>query len=95
MQQPPSGVLVEHDLNDPLLHSPNQVGLKFDGVLSLSARNHKTPGSRIKSPVVRLKGHERLSVAVTCVQSVSSSGPVESTGDDHTGNDGGFETCSM
>lgn len=92
--QQPSGVLVEHDMNDQMLYSPDQVGLKSGRVLSLSARNHKIPCSRLNSPSVRLKENERLSVAVTCVQSVCSSGPGENTGD-HTGNDGGFETCSM
>ncbi|WVZ20843.1 hypothetical protein V8G54_008165 [Vigna mungo] len=62
--QQSSGVLVEHDVNDLLMHSPDQE-------------------------------HERLSVAVTCIHSVSSSGPGENSGD-HTGNDGGgLETCSM
>lgn len=87
--QQPSGVLVEHDVNDLLMYSPDQVK-----VLSLSARTKKNPCSRINSPSVWLKEHERLSVAVTCIHSVSSSGPGENSGD-HTGNDGGLETCSM
>ncbi|CAI8599832.1 unnamed protein product [Vicia faba] len=87
----PSGVLVEHDMNDPLLYSPSRIGLKSDIVLSLSARSHKKPASRLSSPCVRLKEHERLSVSVTCVQSVcSSSGPGDNMGN-QTGNDGGFE----
>ncbi|XP_058785120.1 transcription factor MYB3R-1-like isoform X2 [Vicia villosa] len=87
----PSGVLVEHDMNDPSLYSPSQIGLKSDIVLSLSARSHKKPASRLNSPCVRLKEHERLSVSVTCVQSVCSSpGPGENMGD-QTGNNGGFE----
>lgn len=94
MQQP-SGVLVEHDINDPSLYSPRQIGLKSDIVLSLSARSHKKPASRLNSPCVRLKEHERLSVSVTCVQSVcTQSGPGESMGD-QTGNDGGFERNNM
>lgn len=94
MQQP-SRVLIEHDMNDPSLYSPNQVGLKSDIVLSLSARSHKKSVSRFSSPCVRLKEHERLSVSVTCVQSVcSSSIPGENMGD-QTGNDGGFETNNM
>ncbi|KAG5031089.1 hypothetical protein JHK85_015071 [Glycine max] len=36
--------------------------------------------------------HERLSVAVTCVQSISSSGPGENSGD-HIGNDGVSTHC--
>ncbi|QCE16096.1 transcription factor MYB3R-1 [Vigna unguiculata] len=87
--QQPSGVLVEHDVNDLLMYSPDQVK-----VLSLSARTKKNPCSRINSPSVWLKEHERLSVAVTCIHSVSSSGPGENSGD-HTGNDGGLETCSI
>lgn len=91
MQQP-SRVLVERDMNDPSLYSPSQIGLKSDIVLSLSARSHKKPVSRLNSPCVRLKEHERLSVSVTCVQSIcSSSGPGENMGD-QTGNDDSFET---
>lgn len=93
MQQP-SGILVEHDRNDLLLYSPDQVNLKSEKVLSLSARTKKNPCSRINSPSVWVKEHERLSVAVTCVQSISSSGSGENSGD-HTGNDGGLETCNM
>lgn len=81
-------------MNDLLMHSPDQVNLKSERVLSLSARSKKNPCSRINSPSVWLKEHERLSVAVTCIHSVSSSGPGENSGD-HTGNDGGLETCSM
>nr|XP_027190416.1 transcription factor MYB3R-1 isoform X2 [Cicer arietinum] len=93
--QQPSGVFVEHDMNDLSMYSPNQMGLKSDIFLTLSARNHKKSVSRLNSPCVRLKEHERLSVSVTCVQSVcSSSGAGENTGD-QTGNDGGFETCSI
>ncbi|XP_047148337.1 transcription factor MYB3R-1-like, partial [Vigna umbellata] len=92
--QQPSGVLVEHDVNDLLMYSPDQVNLKSERVLSLSARTKKNPCSRINSPSVWLKEHERLSVAVTCIHSVSSSGPGENSGD-HTGNDGGLETCSI
>ncbi|KAK7260733.1 hypothetical protein RIF29_27014 [Crotalaria pallida] len=111
MVQQPSGVLVEHDINDRLLYSPDQVGLS-DRVLGSSARTPKkldnksleeapnqsiplklsseNPCSSAKSPCVRAKEHERLSVAVTCVQSVSSSAPGENSGD-QTRNDGGFE----
>ncbi|WJX35764.1 hypothetical protein P8452_23714 [Trifolium repens] len=90
--QQPSRVLVERDMNDPSLYSPSQIGLKSDIVLSLSARSHKNPVSRLNSPCVRLKEHERLSVSVTCVQSIcSSSGPGENMGD-QTGNDDSFET---
>ncbi|CAJ1973866.1 unnamed protein product [Sphenostylis stenocarpa] len=92
--QQPSGVFVEHDINDLLMYSPDQVNLKSERVLSLSARTKKNPRSRINSPSVWLKEHERLSVAVTCIQSVSSSGPGENSGD-HIGNDGGLETCSI
>ncbi|TKY74579.1 Myb-related protein 3R-1 [Spatholobus suberectus] len=92
--QQPSGILVEHDMNDLLLCSPDQINLKSERVLSLSARTKKNPCSRINSPSVWVKEHERLSVAVTCVQSVSSSGPGENLGD-HPGNDGGLETCSI
>lgn len=94
MQQS-SGVLVEHDMNDPSLYSPSQIGLKSDIVLSLSARSHKKPASRINSPCVRLKEHERLSVSVTCVQSICSSpGPGDNI-DDQTGKDGAFERNNM
>ncbi|KAK7410363.1 hypothetical protein VNO78_01087 [Psophocarpus tetragonolobus] len=92
--QQPSGILVEHDMNDLLLCSPDQVNLKSERVLTLSARAKKNPCSRINSPCVWVKEHERLSVAVTCVPSVSSSGTVENLGG-HTGNDGGLETCSI
>jgi hypothetical protein len=93
--QQPSRVLVERDMNDPSLYSPSQIGLKSDIVLSLSARSHKKPVSRLNSPCVRLKEHERLSVSVTCVQSIcSSSGPEENMGD-QTGNDDSFETNCM
>ncbi|ESW09177.1 hypothetical protein PHAVU_009G106700 [Phaseolus vulgaris] len=92
--QQPSGVLVEHDMNDLLMYSPDQVNLKSERVPSLSARTIKNPCSKINSPSVWLKEHERLSVAVTCIHSVSTSGPGENSGD-HTGNDGGLETCSI
>ena len=89
MQQP-SGVLVEHDLNNLLLNSPDQLG--SDKVLS--ARTNKNPCSSVNSPTIRIKENERLSIAVTCVQSICSSAAGENSGD-QTGNDGGFETCSM
>ncbi|KAK7311794.1 hypothetical protein RJT34_10156 [Clitoria ternatea] len=95
IEQQPSGVLVEHDMNDLLLFSPDQVNLKSERVLSLSARTQKYLSSRVDSPSIRVKKeHERLSVAVTCVQSVSSSVPGENSGD-QTGNNGGFETSSL
>lgn len=94
MQQP-SRVLIEHDMNDPSLYSPNQVGLKSDIVLSLSARSHQKSVSRFSSPCVRLKEHERLSVSVTCVQSICSSSIPGENMDDQTGNDDGFETNNM
>ncbi|XP_061376087.1 transcription factor MYB3R-1 isoform X2 [Gastrolobium bilobum] len=87
-----SGVLVEHDMNDLLLYSHDQVGFKPDR--TLSARTHKNPCSRVNSPSDRVKEQERLSVAVTCVQSICSSDPGEKSGD-HPRNDGGFETCSI
>ncbi|KAL2637704.1 hypothetical protein AAZV13_06G075200 [Glycine max] len=92
--QQPSGILVEHDRNDLLLYSPDQVNLKSEKKISLSARTKKNPCSRINSPSAWVKEHERLSVAVTCVQSISSSGPGENSGD-HIGNDGGLETCNI
>ncbi|KAK7351474.1 hypothetical protein VNO77_10964 [Canavalia gladiata] len=92
--QQSSGVLVEHDMSDLLLYSPDQINLKSDRILCASARTQKNPCSRINSPSVRVKEHERLSVAVTCVQSVSLSGPGENSGDP-TRNDAGFETCSI
>lgn len=78
MQQP-SEILVEHDMNNMLLYSPDQFSLKPDRVSSLSAIPKKNPCSRI---------------AVTCVQSVSSSGPGENLGD-HPGNFDGLETSSL
>ncbi|XP_020217306.1 transcription factor MYB3R-1 [Cajanus cajan] len=92
--QQPSGILVEHDMNDLLLYSPGQVKLKSERVLTLSARTKKGSGSRINSPSVWIKERERLSVAVTCVQSISSSGPGDNSGD-HTAKDGDLETCSI
>ncbi|XP_027355565.1 transcription factor MYB3R-1 [Abrus precatorius] len=92
--QQPSGVLVEHDMNDLLLYGTDQINLKSERVLSSSARTQKNPCSRVNSPTIRVKENERLSIAVTCVQSVSSSGPGENSGD-HAGKDGGFETCSI
>lgn len=89
----PSGILVDHDTNDQLLHSPRG-GSKSERVQSSSARKQKNPCTKVNSPCIRAKEHERLSVAVTCVQSVCSSGPGESSGD-HTANDGAFETYSM
>ncbi|KAL2346906.1 hypothetical protein Fmac_000906 [Flemingia macrophylla] len=92
-EQQPSGILVEHDMNDLLLCSPDQVKLKSERVLTLSARTKKCSGSKINSPSVWIKENERLSVAVTCVQSVSSSGPGDNSGD-HTAKDD-LETCSI
>lgn len=111
-----SGVLVEHDINDQLLYSPDQVGSKSDRVMGSSAGTPKkldnkslveapnqclpsklsseNPCSGVKSRCVRAKEHEGLSVAVTCVQSVSSSVPGENSGD-KTRNDGGLEGSSM
>ncbi|XP_019457867.1 PREDICTED: myb-related protein 3R-1-like isoform X2 [Lupinus angustifolius] len=101
----PSGVLVEHDINDRLLYSPDQAGFKSDIVLDSSARTPKkldnnssekapNPCSNVDSPCVRAKEHDRLSVAVTCVQSVCSSAPGENSGD-QTRNDGPFETSNI
>ncbi|KAE9586500.1 putative transcription factor MYB-HB-like family [Lupinus albus] len=114
--QQPSGVLVEHDINDRLLYSPNQVGFKSDNILGSSARSpekldnksleeapnqsiplklsSENPCSNVNSPYVHAKEHERLSVAVTCVQSVCSSTPGENSGY-QTRNDGGFETSNI
>ena len=44
--QQPSGVLVEHDMNDLLLYSPDQVGFKSDTVLGSSARTPKNLSNR-------------------------------------------------
>lgn len=54
-----------------------------------SKLSSKNPRSRISTPCVRAKEHERLTVAVTCVKA-----PGENSGG-QTRNDGGFETCSM
>ncbi|CAL0333017.1 unnamed protein product [Lupinus luteus] len=112
----PSGVLVEHDINDRLLFSPNQVGYKSDNVLGSSARTPKKlddesleeasnqsiplklasekPCPNVNSPFVHAKEHERLSVAVTCVQSVCSSTPGENSRY-QTRIDGAFETSNI
>ncbi|KAE9599458.1 hypothetical protein Lal_00039549 [Lupinus albus] len=112
----PSGVLVEHDINDRLLYSPDHAGFKSDNVLDSSARTPKkldnnslekapnrsitlklsseNPGSSVNFPCVRAKEHDRLSVAVTCVQSVCSSAPGENSGD-QTRNDCPFETSNI
>ncbi|CAL0327291.1 unnamed protein product [Lupinus luteus] len=87
----PSGVLVKHDRNNLLLHSPDLVGFKSDSDQSLCARAHKSPCSGVKSPY----GQEKLRVAVaSCVQSFCSSAQGENS-DIHAGKDGGFETCSI
>lgn len=44
--QQPSGVLVEHNKNDLLLHSPDQVGSKADRLLSSSSRTPRKQQSR-------------------------------------------------
>ncbi|MED6110735.1 hypothetical protein PIB30_045596 [Stylosanthes scabra] len=87
-----SGVLVERDPNNLLLNSPNQVGVKSDIVLS--ARTNKHACSSFNSPCIHVKENERVSIAVTCVQSVCSTATVENLGD-QIGNDGGFETCNI
>ncbi|TKY58282.1 Myb-related protein 3R-1 [Spatholobus suberectus] len=110
IEQQPSGVLVEHDVNDLSLSSPDQVGLKSDRGLGSSSKTPKSlnsslkaapnrsghlklssenPCSRVNSPCVRAKEHERLSVAVPRVQA-----PGDYSGD-QTRKDGGFETCSI
>ncbi|XP_027333780.1 transcription factor MYB3R-1-like isoform X2 [Abrus precatorius] len=110
-QQQPSGVLVEHDMNDLSLYSPDQVGLKSDKSLSSSSKTPKNlnnrsleeapncsvplklssenPCSRVKSPCIRAKEHEKLSVSVTRVQATG-----ENSGD-QTRKDGSFEPCSI
>ncbi|XP_019438403.1 PREDICTED: myb-related protein 3R-1-like isoform X1 [Lupinus angustifolius] len=89
--QQPSGVLVKHDRNNLLLHSPDLVGFKSDSDHSLCARAHKSPCSGVKSPY----GQEKLRVAVaSCVQSFCSSAQGENS-DIHAGKDGGFETCGI
>ncbi|KAI4316144.1 hypothetical protein L6164_024151 [Bauhinia variegata] len=108
----PSGVLVERDVNDFLLHSPDQV-FKSDSVLGSIEKTPKTEkntkseaaddqnfvsksfSGNLRSPVVRLKEHENLSVAVTCVRSVCSSAPGEKNTADHPGNDTGFEAFNI
>lgn len=115
--QQPSGVLVEHDMNDLLLHSPGQVGSKADrALLGSSARSPRNQQSRslaaasdqgipnksscgnpcipVSSPTVCKKKHESHSVAVTCVQSASSSAPLETTVD-NARNDAVIETFSI
>ncbi|XLR48294.1 hypothetical protein S83_032954 [Arachis hypogaea] len=87
-----SGVLVDRDPNNLLLNSPKQVGVKSDIVLS--ARTNKHACSSVKSPCIRVKENERVSIALTCVQSVCSTAAVENLGD-QTGKDGGFETSSI
>ncbi|XP_041019338.1 transcription factor MYB3R-1 isoform X4 [Juglans microcarpa x Juglans regia] len=44
--QQPSGVLVEHNMNDLLLHSPDQVGSKADRLLGSSARTPRNQQPR-------------------------------------------------
>ncbi|KAG7965910.1 hypothetical protein I3843_08G024600 [Carya illinoinensis] len=44
--QQPSGVLVERNMNDLLLHSPDQVGSKADRMLSSSSRTPRNQQSR-------------------------------------------------
>jgi myb proto-oncogene protein len=104
-------------MNDPLLHSPGQVGSKSDRALLVSsARSPRNQQSRslaaasdqgisnksscgnpcipVSSPTVCKKKHESHSVAVTCVQSASSSAPLETTVD-NARNDAVIETFSM
>ncbi|KAI4337473.1 hypothetical protein L6164_015887 [Bauhinia variegata] len=52
------------------------------------------PRSTARSPCVRLKEHENLSITVTCVRSACSSTPGEKTGD-HSGNHAGVETFNI
>uniref|UniRef100_A0A0R0FQH1 MYB/HD-like transcription factor n=1 Tax=Glycine max TaxID=3847 RepID=A0A0R0FQH1_SOYBN len=90
IEQQQSGILVEHDMNDLSLSSPDQVGLKSDRGLDSSAKITKGLNKvNSCSPCVRAKEHEGLSVAVTRVQA-----PGDNSGE-QTRKDGGFETCSI
>ncbi|KAF7830131.1 transcription factor MYB3R-1-like [Senna tora] len=108
--QQPSGVLIEHDMNDLLLYSPNQIGFKSDRIHSSSAKTPKNlhnrsletapksfcgnPCASDGSPSVRVNELEVPSVPVTCTKSHCSSAPGENPGD-HSGNDASFETFNI
>ncbi|KAK7293871.1 hypothetical protein RJT34_16748 [Clitoria ternatea] len=105
----PSGVLVEHDMNDLSLYSPDQVGLKSERVPGSSAKTPKSLNlksleaapnqsaplklssenscSKVRTPCVRAKEHEKLSIAVARAHA-----PGENSGDQTRKDGGGFES---
>ncbi|KAJ1415711.1 SANT/Myb domain [Sesbania bispinosa] len=109
--QQPSGVLVEHDMNDLSLYSPDQVGFKMDRVLASSTGTPKSLINRsletAPNQSIPLKPSSENScsrVNHPCVrakehENLSIAVPcVKAPGEnsgDQTRNDGGFETCSI
>ncbi|KAG2389966.1 Transcription factor [Vigna angularis] len=111
IEQEPSGVLVEHDVNDLTL-SPDQVGLKSNRGLVTSTKTPKSM-NRTLEEVPNQNGHLKLSSKNPCSR-INSNSPcvrakehenlsvavtrVQAPADnsgEQTRKDGGFETCSI
>lgn len=110
-EQEPSGVLVEHDVNDLTL-SPDQVGLKSNRGLGTSTKTPKSM-NRTLEEVPNQNGHLKLSSKNPCSRINSNSPCVRAkeheklsvavtrvqapvdNSGEQTRKDGGFETCSM
>ncbi|RDY08496.1 Transcription factor MYB3R-1, partial [Mucuna pruriens] len=110
IEQQPCEVLVEHDVNDMSLSSPDQVGLKSDRGLGSSAKTPKSLNRSLEAAPnqschLKLSSENpRSKVNSPCVrpkeqETLSIAIPrVQAPGDnsgDQTRKDGGFETCSI
>ncbi|XP_054795020.1 transcription factor MYB3R-1-like [Prosopis cineraria] len=102
--QQPSGVLIEHDMNDLLLYSPNQLCFKPDKSHCSSAKTSKNLNNR------SLEAALNNSISSNPCSSDSSPSVLEKNHDvssfpvtcvpsenlgDHPGNDAGFDTFSI
>ena len=80
----PSEVLVEHDMNDLLLYSPNQVDFALDKTIGSIARTPKSQSIFLKS----FSGNPFSSIGSPSVLVKENTG-------NHAGHGAGFETFNM
>ncbi|KAF7830132.1 transcription factor MYB3R-1-like [Senna tora] len=109
--QQSSGVLIEHDMNDMLLYSPNQLGSEPDRISCFSVKTPKNLNSRSleTAPNKSIFSNPFSRVSSPCVRVKNHEVPsvpitcLESlcspapaeNSVNHTGNDAGFETFSI
>ncbi|GMI92546.1 C-MYB-LIKE TRANSCRIPTION FACTOR 3R-1, MYB DOMAIN PROTEIN 3R1, A. thaliana MYB domain protein 3R1 [Hibiscus trionum] len=93
--QRPAAVLVERNLNDPLLFSPDHVGPNADrSLLSSKMRTPRNTCIVVSSPTLKTKKTEGHTVADTTVQCTDSSATLANLVDD-TGNNAAMESYNI